>query len=274
MKSRLLLQEYEEKILRRFVIYTKPLLFAVRRPHKNTYPLFIQGCGRSGTTMLLNILIRDSRLEVLGENDPKIAKNFMLVKDNIRPAIEHSKAQVLAMKPILNSFEASSLLKDYSRSKIIWMLRDYRDMTMSSIQKFGSSVSDWMKNFVLLKGGNNWLSLGTPTPTLKILSNLDPSGFTDYDWMALVWWSVNHTVILDKLHQNERFLLLRYEDLVGDPHCWLRRVYHHIGLQYRAGASRYIHWASVGKGISIRFHPIVKQMCENLASKLMHLIKG
>lgn len=260
-------------MIRRFLTYKKVLSFAVRRPCKNTRPVIVQGCGRSGTTMLLNILIRDTRIEVLGENDPRIAKDFMLIKDNIRPVIQSSKAQVVVMKPILNSFEALSLLEDFSRSKLIWMLRDYRDMTMSTIKKFGSRVPGYMKRLVLSTGGNDWLSLGMPSKSREILHELDTSAFTDYDWVALVWWSVNHTVMLDKLHEIDRFLMLRYENLVSDPKAWLRRVYDHIGLQYNPGASRYVHRASVGRGEAIRFHPIVQQMCEDLSSELMHFIK-
>ena len=37
------------------------------------------GYGRSGTTMVLNAFDRDMRIEILGENDPRIAKNYLLI---------------------------------------------------------------------------------------------------------------------------------------------------------------------------------------------------
>jgi hypothetical protein len=272
MKSRLLLKEYEEKALRRFLLYRKKVLFAIRPSHKDTRPVFVQGCGRSGTTMLMNVFIRDDRIEALNENDRLIAKDFMLVRDNIAGVIKHSKAQVLAMKPILNSFEAADLLKHYPCARVIWMLRNYADMANSTIRKFGSIVPDYIKDLVIFHRGNNWLSMGMPAQTLTALSELSHRDFNDHDWAALVWWSVNRTVMLNRLYQNSRFLLLKYEDLVSDPDKWLARVYTHIGLPYKAETARYIHQTSLGKGAYIRFHPVVQQMCENLSSDLLRSV--
>ena len=123
-----MVMKYQEKVFRRLSRYKKELLCSVRKPFKNTLPVFIMGCGRSGTTMMINIFHRDNRTESLNENSPKIAENYMLVFDRIPQAISGSKAPILVMKPILNSFDALELLKTYYNSKIIWMLRDYKDM--------------------------------------------------------------------------------------------------------------------------------------------------
>ena len=265
--------QYQEKIYRRLIHYKKKLLFGVRTPCNNTLPVFIMGCGRSGTTMMINIFERDDRMQTLGENNPKVAKNYMLVNEKIGLAIEYCKNPVLIMKPILNSFDASRLLKTYDRAKIIWILRDCKDMVASSIKKFGPVVSGYMKNLVLFKKGNNWLSLGMPTATLEMLSKINSNAFTDHDWMALVWWSVNRTIMLDRLYESDRFLLLKYENLVRNPDAVLRWVYEDIGLQYKYRASKYIHPMSVGKGAAIQLHPHVREICENLAEDLTQFVK-
>ena len=170
-----MITQYQEKICRRLSRYKKTLIFSVRKPFKDTLPVFIMGCGRSGTTMMINIFHRDHRTESLDEDNPKIAENFMLIPERIPQAISASKAPVLVMKPILNSFDALDLLKTYDNSKIMWMLRDYKDMIASSTKKFGTVVSDYMKNLVLYNKGDNWLSLGVPAKTREILSTIDSS---------------------------------------------------------------------------------------------------
>jgi len=223
------------------------------------------GYGRSGTTMMLNIFERDNRIETLGENDSKIAKNFMLIYEKLNPAIENSRAQVLVMKPILNSFDASRILEEYNNAKIIWMIRNYKDVIASAIKKFGPIVANYMKNYVLYnKKGNNWISSGLPDNTLKILNNLDTTEFTMYDWMALVWWSVNRTVIIDKLFKSDRFFLLSYEKLVSEPDLWLKLVYEFIGLPYNFEMAKYIHSASVGKGAPVQLSHTITKMCDDL----------
>jgi len=264
---------YEEKISRRLIGYKKKLLFVLRKPCDNTLPVFIMGCGRSGTTMLLNAFHRDDRVEALGENDPKISLNYMLMTDKLALAIKYCKAPVLISKPILNSFDALMALKSYERAKIIWLLRDYKDMIASSIKMFGPVASGYMKNLVLFKKGDNWLSAGMPTETLEILSKLDSTAFTDYDWMGLLWWSVNRTIMIDRLYESERLLLLKYEALVGDPNAVFRQVYEYIGLQYNNRASKYVYASSVGRGAAIQLHAHVQEMCNNLAAEVNAIIR-
>jgi hypothetical protein len=264
-----MLSEYHEKISKRLWRYGKALIYFLHRPRKDTLPVFIMGCGRSGTTMLINIFHRDHRAEALDENDPRIARDYMLVFDRIPAAIIASKAPVLIMKPILNSFDALYLLKTYDNSKVIWVLRDYKDMIASSIKKFGTVVSDWMKDLILHGKGDNWLSRGVPIKTREMIYGMGTLELTPYDWMALVWWSVNRSVILDRLSDCDRFLLVQYEAIVRNPEAMLKSVYEFVGLQYHKKTTRYIHAASIGKGVAIGLHPYVESLCQDLANALI-----
>lgn len=261
----MVLFQYHEKISRRLISYKKRLLFAMRKPYYDTLPIFIMGCGRSGTTMMTNTFQRDCRIEVLNENDPKIAYNYMLVHDKVSKAINLCKTPVLVMKPILNSFDASLLLQQHSRAKVIWMIRDYKDMIASTNKKFGPVVPGYIRDLILFNREDNWLSHGMPADTLEKLRKINSSSFSDYDYIALVWWSVNRTIILDGLHRHKRFLLLKYEEMVQKPDIVLKRVYDFIGLKYRKGITKYIHSASIGKGASIQLHPQAQSVCDSIA---------
>lgn len=261
--------QYHEKILRRLWRYRKALIYLARRPCKDTLPVFIMGCGRSGTTMIINIFHRDHRIEALDENDPKIARDYTLDFDKIPEAISTSAAAILAMKPILNSFDASHLLKTYSKSKVLWVLRDHKDMIASSLKKFGTEVSEYMQDVFEDGNRNTWLSRGIPPETRHMISTLKASGFSPYDWMALVWWSVNRTIILDQLSGHDRFFLVKYEDLVRHPGPMLKSVYDFIGLQYQNKATKYIHAGSIGKGAAIELAPNVETLCQDLANVLI-----
>lgn len=97
---------------------------------------------------------------------------------------------------------------------------------------------------------------------------MNSSNFNDNDWMALVWWSVNRTILLDKLYEKERFLLLKYESLVREPVAALKKIYSFIGVKYNNNAAKYVHPASIGKGSSINLHPDVDVLCSDLAQTL------
>jgi len=257
-------KEYDEKLLRRFYKYGKKIKFYLKKPYKNTTPIFIMGSGRSGTTMMINIFHRDCRVEALDENDPNIAQNYILKMDKVPNVIKASKASFLVMKPILNSFDAKDLLKAYANAKVIWMLRNYKDVIASSIIKFDTVVSDYMKEYVLHGIGSNWITKGLPADTRGILSALKTSEFSCHSWMALVWWAVNRTIILDDLIDSDRFYLVNYESLVRSPAFTLENIYKFINLKYQKKTTRFIHASSIEKGKTIEIHPQVDNLCKKL----------
>jgi hypothetical protein len=214
---------------------------------------------------------RECSVDGLDENDPRIAHDFMLDFNKIEDAVKRSKAPIMVMKPILNSFDADYLLQTFSDSKILWIVREYQDMIASSMRQFATKVSDFIKEFVLHGKGNNWLSCGIPLETREMISHLDTSHFTPEDWMALVWWSVNRTVILNRLYERNRFCLMKYEDLVNNPETIMRHVYKFIGLQYKKRTTKYIHTAAIGKGADIMLCPEVERLCQELSETLIDL---
>ena len=226
------------------------------------------GYGRSGTTMMLNTFALDERFEIFRENDPRIARNYMLVFEKVSYEISVCKTEASVMKPILNSFDASTILENYNRARIIWMIRDYRDVAASAVKRFGFTVADYLKEWVVAGNGDNWLAAGIPEETLGILREIDSTSFSVYDWMALVWWSVNRTVLLDGLYDSSRFRLLNYEKLVKDPDHVLEELYEFLGLEYKKALGKYIHDMSVGKGSRVQLQATVQQMCDKLTEEI------
>ena len=250
----------------------KRILFRLKPRYKKTLPVFIMGCGRSGTTMMLDIFHSDMRIETLGENDSKIAgNNYMLKYEKLTPAIYNSRAAVMVMKPILNSFDAKKILMNYEKAVIIWLLRDYKDMVASSMKKFGNRVALSIKDLIVKNTGGNWISTGIHSETKQILQELDYSAISDLDWMALVWWSVNRTIIIDNLTNQRGFTLLRYENFVDNQYTLLNKIYDSIGLRNELSSSNFVHTKSIGKGSDIELNPIVDRMCSNLKEELAAL---
>ncbi len=260
--------EKYEKFDRRLTRYKKSLLWKFKKKHKNTLPIFIMGCGRSGTSMMVRMFEFDDRIETLAENNPRIQHNYMLVKEKIETIIDNCKVPIIVTKPILNSFEAHNLLTNHQNLKIVWIQRDYKDMASSSLIKFGPVVSDYIKDLVQSKRGNNWLSYGIPDKTLKILRGLDTINLNHHDWMCLVWWSVNRTIIIDRLYQRDRFVLIQYEKLVLDPIPVINSLYKKFGLSCNSKISKYIHPSSIGKGKNIFIQPAIQNLCDQLTEEL------
>ncbi|NNG00356.1 MAG: hypothetical protein HKM93_13300 [Desulfobacteraceae bacterium] len=265
------IKKIKKKIIRKSYTIQKKIVLGFKEPYSDTLPVFILGCGRSGTTMMLDIFHRDTRIETLGEKDTKIAgKNFMLHYNKIGPAIRASKAPILVMKPILNSFDAKKLLTQYEKAVVLWIVRDYRDMIASSMKKFGDRVAAYIRNFIMHDKGDNWIVSGMKPETKKHLKTLEFGTFSDIDWMGLVWWSVNQTVLSDGLDRYEGFHLVNYESFVNDEDA-LKKIYGILGLDLKLSGSKLVHSKSIGKGHYVKMNSVVDGMCCELIEKLSGL---
>ena len=257
-----------EALLRR----TKRLLKQARvlsgRPRGSAQPLFVMGYGRSGTTMLLDAFEHDMRIDVLGENDPRVAENHLLVRERVGSVIQGSRAKAIVLKPILDSFHVHDLMIEHPTSRVIWMLRGFEPVVASAVKKFGTSVSEELREVVVNDTGDGWLKRGLPQTTLDKLRNLQLPLLETNDWMSLVWWSVNITLLSPKLLRNDRFMLVRYEDLTGDPMRWMNRVYEFIGLPMRQGACAWIDPNAARSQTHIAVQEEIRALCDDLAARI------
>jgi len=261
-------RQIQEKASRRLIVKTKKFMNLFRLPNTETRPVFIIGNGRSGTTMLINLFERDFRVDGYNENDPRIADNYLLDFDKLAIAIELSKLPVMVAKPILNTFDVMRLLNDYDNSRVVWMVRSYKDMASSAKKLFGDRLPRYMHDLVVDGSGDNFLSKGMPQNTLKRLRELDCSGFSNLDWIALVWWSVNVTAVDNNLHNDPRVLLVRYDLIVPAPEKYLQKISYFMGLEYLPRLGAYINARSVGKGSDVALSPVVEKICSELYEEL------
>ena len=79
------------------------------------------------------------------------------------------------------------------------------------------------------------------------IPELENNNFSDLDWMALVWWFVNHTLYRQQLHNNPNIFLLQYKDLVTKPKEFYYNFSSFSGLCFR-NAHVYIDSLNLGKG--------------------------
>jgi hypothetical protein len=253
-----------EKLVRRTKRIIKKVHFLFRSSRGTTQPVFVLGYGRSGTTMLLEAFEHDMRIEVLGENDPRIADNYMLVRERVAPVIESSSARVIVMKPILNSFDVAELMREHPKARIVWVFRSFEPVVASALKKFGRSVADELRDLVMTGTGNGWLRRGLPQDTLRCLREMNHSALGTNDWMALVWWSVNRVLTVPGLIESSRFLLVRYEDIVEDPSKAMERIYHFIRLAPQRNMGRWVDSRITATRTEIDVLPYVRKICEEL----------
>ena len=120
------------------ITYLKPIHQRVYNPTRNTKPIFLVGCGRSGTSMLVFRLEKSWQIELFNENHPAAFQNFR-IRDlaTIEEVIDRSYAGLALFKPILSTPQTPILLSYFPTSWAVFVFRHYCDVINSSIKRFG-----------------------------------------------------------------------------------------------------------------------------------------
>lgn len=205
-----------------------------RRSSDETQVVFIFGCQRSGTDMLCRVFERDFRASVLGEQSCITGHNGQRLRlkpfAQVKEILQQCRTPLVVAKPLVESQHADSLLRQVSRSKAIWMFRDYRDVARSNVKKFRSQI-DAMRAIVGRRPGN-WRSEGVSDEVHAVVAPHFCESMSRLDAAALMWYARNTLYFERELDQHGDVMLCKYEDLVARPSDTMRRVYEFLEIEF------------------------------------------
>lgn len=215
-------------------------------------PVFIIGCGRSGTTIFGQTLAQHPAISYLNERRDLWHKAYpeldiwsgkkghvklLAGKDDVsnrRTAYLRRlfyKAQVLPRKKILleklpiNSFRLDFIKTCFPEAKFIYLHRNGLEVA-ASISKnvsYGWFGKNNIKYKLLLKLANS-------DNELQFVNNV---AINDFQKGLLEWrLSVNHSENFFKNISAARFIELSYDDFVGQPEKSMKRVLDFLGLNF------------------------------------------
>ncbi|MFP4093951.1 MAG: sulfotransferase family protein [Cyclobacteriaceae bacterium] len=245
------------------------------QPNEDDKPnkLFIMGCQRSGTTMMLRILENDWQSRVYGElskftvNPPENIRLISLPK--IKQKINRLPASLVVLKPLVESHRAHELLEFFPQSKAIWMYRHYKDVAASNLKNFGEDNGVRDLSVIAKAEKNNWRSAGVSDEVRALVSHYYREDMSNFDAAALFWYARNSLFFEQDLANHPKVRMYRYSDLVMEPDVELRALYDFIGLPYPEHIADYeISRKSVGKGQEISLDPEIEAHCQAMLNRL------
>jgi len=236
--------------------------------------LLILGCQRSGTTLVQNILQRDLRSKVYGEfsklsdrdREHRIRLNPL---DSVRETIEADRAELIVLKPLVESQNAVKLLEALDNAKILWMYRDYRDTAVSSINTFGREAGVNDLTSIIENRDGDWRAEGLGSELRGIVSaNFSPD-MDPHDAAALFWFVRNSWLFELKLEANARVMICSYEDLVAAPAATVKKLYDFMGHKFPSQRILpSIHQGSAGQGSGLELSEDIERLCSGLLERL------
>lgn len=227
----------------------KNILFYIKKSKQEFSPVFIIGCGRSGTTILGDTLSKHPKIKYLNERrdlwhkaypefdiwnkdtkDPKLyvdEKDVILKKNNILHHLFFRKqvlgnADILLEKMPINNFRLKFLKESFPDAKYIYLTRNGLEVSKSIegiIQK-----KNWFtgEKYELLK---KYISDNRIIYKANISSDL---GKGMLEWKL----SIDESDCFFKKENKETFTHLSYQDLINNPFQVISDIFDFLGLDY------------------------------------------
>lgn len=227
----------------------KNILFYIKKSKQEFSPVFIIGCGRSGTTILGDTLSRHPKIKYLNERrdlwhtaypefdiwnkdtkDPKIyadEKDVILKKNNLLHHLFFRKqvlgnAEILLEKLPINNFRLKFLKESFPDAKYIYLTRNGLEVSKSiegMIQKKNWFIGE---KYELLK---KYISDNRIIFRANINSDI---GKGMLEWKL----SIDESDCFFKKENKENFIHLSYQDLINNSFQVFSDIFDFLGLDY------------------------------------------
>jgi hypothetical protein len=241
---------------------------AMPAPVDERRTLVVVGCQRSGTTMLQQSLLdRSWRVVILEEHDRRLVRADDPDRILWRPLQEVSLRmarmpfELIVAKPLVESHRTIEILDSLPKAKAIWMLRHYLAVARSDLARFGPD--NGVRNLSrLVRGDTSDWRANCSAEVREQVAMLISSGLSPLDAAAVFWWARNQLYFDQRLWQDDRVRVLRYESLIEAPLECLRGVSDFLGMSLPSRAM--VNAIRQPGRLTGGLHPSVEDLCAGL----------
>jgi hypothetical protein len=210
----------------------------IRARRKERRVLLIFGCQRSGTTMLQQTFLdRSWRVLILEEHDHRLVgptpgpeETTWQEYSTVMGRIRRLPFEVVAAKPLVESASATALMDVAGAVKAVWMIRRYPEVAQSNVNRFGTDNPYRDLQPICSRDATDWRYRGVTEEAWETVTALLNRRLTPFDAAALFWWTRNQLYFDQRLWEDDRIRILRYERACNQPDEVIRSLSDHIGL--------------------------------------------
>lgn len=235
---------------------------------KKKHPIFIFGEQRSGTNMLINTLNKSIDTDCYFETDDEAFDKYQLRGvEVIETLIKKSYASCVVFKGISDSQNASLLLNKFLDAKGIWIYRSYQDVINSSLRNFKEHF-EYLE--LILKDPKKaaWRAENVSQKNMDLIKKFYGCNISDASSRGLIWFLRNDLYFRQKLDQNPRVLLVKYEDLVSEPVKAFKPIFDFLEIDFKEKFIKDIFSGSISKNVKPEINHEIEKMCDNYLERL------
>lgn len=264
-----MIQSVQNRLLAKQKEMKKDRLRRRHNPGGTSVPIFLVGCGRSGTSMFIWQLDKSWQIKLYNEDHPDAFDEYRLRDFNVVARLtKESMAPFTLFKPILDTVQTMELLDHFPGSKSIFAFRHYTDVINSSLKKFGTynrlnHVKGWMtEDFA------EFAVCPPPEVSKEVVRALWADDLSPQEGAALYWLFYNRLYYDLGLHDDKRTILIRYETLVTEPREQFEKVIAFLGAKFEEEMVEGVHAKSINKNDPPPLRPAIMEACEALYEQL------
>jgi hypothetical protein len=210
----------------------------IRARRQERRVLLIFGCQRSGTTMLQQTFLdRSWRVLILEEHDHRLVgptpgpeETTWQEYSTVMGRIRRLPFEVVAAKPLVESASATALMDAAGAVKAVWMIRRYPEVAQSNVNRFGTDNPYRDLQPICSRDATDWRYRGVTEEAWETVTSFLNRRLTPFDAAALFWWTRNQLYFDQRLWEDDRIRILRYERACNQPDEVIRSLSDHIGL--------------------------------------------
>jgi hypothetical protein len=234
----------EEPLLRRRTraLAKRSARSIVRARSNERRVVLIFGCQRSGTTMVQQTFLdRSWRVFILEEHDRRLVRpgpgeTTWQEYSTVLGRIRRLPFEAVAAKPLVESASATALMDAAGAVKAVWMLRHYREVARSNVSRFGADNPYQDLEPIRSRDALDWRYQGVTEETCERVTALMNRRLTPFDAAALFWWTRNQLYFDQRLWEDDRIRVLRYERACNQPDEVIRSLSDYIGVALPLGS--------------------------------------
>jgi hypothetical protein len=241
---------------------------ALFTPTGEKHTTLVCGVQRSGTEMLMHILERSNETDVYRETDRRAFSHYNMRPPTVmRHLIEKSCVGRIVVKALLESDKTAELLQELAPAKAIWMVRHYDDVVNSCMQCWPGDRNHIGK-IIVDRNAAGWRGRGMSDETHALLREYYHPDMDDSSALALFWYYRNQLLFDQKLEEDPRLLILRYEPLVQFPEKYGPIVARFVGIAFTPAMMRLVFSDSVRKRPPPNVEPRIRALCDPMLNCL------
>jgi len=212
---------------------------------------------------------RSWRVFILEEHDrrlvgPRPGETTWQEYSTVLERIRRLPFEVVAAKPLVESASATALMDAAGAVKAVWMLRHYPEVAQSNVSRFGVDNPYSDLEPIRSRDARDWRYRGATDETWETVTALLNRRLTPFDAAALFWWTRNQLYFDQRLWEDDRIRILRYERACNQPDAVIRALSDHIGLALPPGSITPRVRALPFPPETRELDPEVERLCKNL----------